>query len=184
MNPWTVLNVLGISVSIIRIDLSLDFVSCFKLISIPSFLRSFINLLINGFGLLPSCFTTFCLGTGLPLSIIWCSKTLYFFNKFFNTFPRSAMISNNSLVIADLFPKAWNQTLPLISKGKPSIHISLTLFDRFTFSQLGKISFIHIFTVAAVFSAFLLSSFCFSSCSVYFSLFLLKYSCLSRSTIY
>jgi len=137
----------GISVSIMRIDRSFVLLYACNGISILSFFRIFISYCNN----ITVSFLTFSFwelsnfvkcysGTFTPCSISYCSRVLCYFKRDLSFAPRSAIISKRSLVIALLFPKAKNQTLPLIYSGIPSIHISRTRFVRLTLSQFGKIS--------------------------------------------
>ena len=117
---------------------------------------------------LRACFSGGC----PPFSIIYYSKMLCFLSKLDRVWPRSAIISNRSFVMALRFPKARNQTLPLSYSGKPSIHISLTRLVRLTLSQFGKISVVQIFIIASTFSAALcprLPSFRLESASLFSS---------------
>ena len=85
-------------------------------------------------------------GTLSPLSTSYCSSALCSFRRVRKTSPLSAIISNKFLVIALLFPKARNQTLPLIYSGISESHNSRTRFVRLTLSQFGKMSVIQILT--------------------------------------
>lgn len=172
-------NVLGISVSIIKIDFSLVFAFECKGISILNLPLSFISFFKTG----SSGFSYIISGTFSPLSISNCSRAEWSLSNCFKTEPRSAMISNRFLVIALRFPNARNHTLPLICSGIPSIHISRTRLLLLTLSQFGKISSDHTLIIFFILTYFYHSSRSRFVYSAYFSRFFFKYSYLSRSTI-
>ena len=99
------------------------------------------------------------------------------------------MILNKSRVIALLLPNARNQTFPLIERGNPSVHISLTRFVRLTLSQFGNISFSQVFFVRSSLRCLLSHSVRLRSILRILSFLRLRYSrvsspgSLSRSSI-
>jgi len=117
-----------------------------------------------------------------PFSMIASSILLFCFKSSLSLPPRSAIILNKSLVIALLFPNDKNHILPLIVRGSPSIHRSLTRLVFLTLSQFGIISVIHTFVDASILFNFYSYCSLFLSTISYYSLFLLRYCYLFCST--